>query len=253
MSLNSKDPGISKFAIPRIDEIINILVNSSFNSDLIFHGGDLSPATLFDAYRSGLFPMPLDDGKLGWFCPQRRGILQILPQIDGEFPFRVSRSLRNSIGKFTYSVDLAFREVIANCADPQRPGTWITEEIKDAYTRLHELGWAHSFEVWTGDGENKDLVGGLYGVAIGGLFAGESMFHKQTDASKAALFVLVSKMADQGGALIDLQWLTDHLASLGGKEITGIEYLQMLEDVISLPLPRIFKESYSGPVEIKLP
>ncbi|TAN29682.1 MAG: leucyl/phenylalanyl-tRNA--protein transferase [Actinomycetota bacterium] len=231
---------------------MDILVNSNFNSDMIFRGGDLSPATLLDAYRSGLFPMPLEGSKLGWFCPQWRGIfLTAAGNIDGN-PCKISRSLRKSLSRFTYSMNLAFREVISNCANPQRPDAWITPDIQDAYIRLHEMGWAHSFEAWTGQGSEKELAGGLYGVAIGGLFAGESMFHKETDASKAALVVLASKMIEQGGLLIDTQWMTRHLESLGGIAIPRMEYLQLLDEAITLPLPGIFQQRYSGQIQFKI-
>ena len=129
-------------------------------------GADLEPGTLLAAYRSGLFPMPVDGGVVAWWSPDPRGVLPL----DG---LKVSRSLRQAVGRFEVSVDRAFPAVIEACADPTRPHGWINEPIVAAYTRLHELGWAHSIEVWEGD----DLVGGLYGVAVGGLFAGESMFH----------------------------------------------------------------------------
>ena len=252
MSLNPKDPGFSKFAVPQIAELIDILVSSNFNSDIIFQGGDLSPATLLAAYRSGLFPMPIEGDKLGWFCPQRRGTFLVgTPNMSG-IPYHVSRSLRKSINGFSYSINLAFRDVISNCANPQRPGSWITPVIQDAYIRLHELGWAHSFEVWTGQRAQKELVGGLYGVAIGGLFAGESMFHKRSDASKAALAVLISTMTEQGGTLIDTQWMTPHLQSLGGVTIPRMEYLQLLDEAVSLPLPEIFEKGHGRKIDFKI-
>ena len=252
MSLNPRDPGFSKFAVPQIAELIDILVSSNFNSDIIFQGGDLSPATLLAAYRSGLFPMPLEGSKLGWFCPKWRGTFLANTRNMGSIPYQISRSLRKSINRFTYSMDLAFRDVISNCANPQRPGSWITPVIQDAYIRLHELGWAHSFEVWIGQGAQKELVGGLYGVAIGGLFAGESMFHKRSDASKAALAVLISTMLEQGGTLIDTQWMTRHLESLGGLAIPRMEYLHLLDEAISLPLPEIFEKGQGRQIDFKI-
>ncbi len=233
-------------------EMINILANSNFSSDLIFHGGDLSPATLLDAYRSGLFPMPLENRNLGWFCPAQRGIFITVRGQDGSLPTHVSRSLRKSIDRFSFSVNLAFDQVISSCANPERTGSWITAEIKDAYIRLHKMGWAHSFEVWTEKAEGRELAGGLYGVAIGGLFAGESMFHNAADASKAALIALMSKMVEQGGILIDTQWNTNHLSSMGAVTIPRIEYLGLLEEALSLPCPEIFAEPNRGPIELNL-
>ena len=167
-------------------------------------GADLEPGTLLAAYRSGLFPMPVDGGVVAWWSPEPRGILPL----DG---LRVSRSLRQAAGRHEVSVDRAFPAVIAACADPTRPHGWINRQVIEAYTRLHELGWAHSVEVWSGD----ELVGGLYGVAVGGLFAGESMFHRSRDASKVALVHLVGLLQDDERRLLDVQWTTPHLASLG--------------------------------------
>ena len=152
--------------------------------DLVAVGADLAPGTLLAAYRTGLFPMPDPDVGLGWWSPVRRGVLRL-----GDL--RVTRSLRQSARRFEVRVDTAFAEVIAGCADPSRPQGWIDDDIAAAYLELHRLGWAHSVECWEAD----VLVGGLYGVAIGGLFAGESMFHRQRDASKVALMGLVSLLS----------------------------------------------------------
>ncbi|WP_240770286.1 leucyl/phenylalanyl-tRNA--protein transferase [Nocardioides sp. GY 10127] len=198
--------------------------------DLVGIGADLEPATLLLAYRSGLFPMP--SGSPGdpmyWFCPVQRGVLPLAG-------FRASRSLRRSARTFETRVDTAFEQVVRACGDPSRPHGWIDEDIVGAYTRLHELGWAHSVETWR-DGE---LVGGLYGLAIGGLFAGESMFHTATDASKVALMRLVELLSDEHAEdrLIDVQWRTDHLASLGIVEIPRADYLDRLPGALALPLP----------------
>jgi len=195
-------------------------------TDLIGVGADLEPGTLIAAYRSGIFPMDvtLDDGTavLGWWSPDPRGI------IDFE-RFRPSRSLRKSARRFTTTCNQDFAAVMRGCADPERSSGWITEEFIDAYTRLHELGWAHSIEVWNRAGE---LVGGLYGVRIGGLFAGESMFHKESDASKVALWRLIDDLrAADGPQLLDVQWATEHLRSLGAVEIPRTEYLERLASV----------------------
>jgi leucyl/phenylalanyl-tRNA--protein transferase len=206
--------------------------------DLITFGADLAPGTLLRAYAAGLFPMPaLDprvasrDEPMGWWSPDPRGILPL----DG---LRVSRSLRQSARKYEIRVDTAFADVVAGCADPARDGSWITGAIKAAYTELHRLGWAHSVEAWR-DGE---LSGGLYGVAIGGLFAGESMFSRGRDASKVALIGLVELLCDEyaGGRLLDTQWQTDHLATLGVVEVPRRVYLDRLHRAVELPLPAAF-------------
>lgn len=200
----------------------------------VFVGGDLEPETLLTAYRSGLFPMRQSSGELTWWSPDPRGVLTV----DG---FHVADSLRRSSKRFEIRVDTAFAEVIHACADrKQEEYDWITDEIEAAYGELHRLGWAHSVEAWR-DGE---LVGGLYGVCVGGLFGGESMFHRERDASKAALVGLIELLRDdgRGGAerLVDLQWLTPHLASLGGVQIARSEYLERLEQALALPPPRGF-------------
>lgn len=185
-------------------------------------GADLEPATLIHAYQSGLFPMPADDhGLIGWWSPPERGVLDFAD-------LRMSRSLRRSCRRYDVSINVAFDDVIERCASLRREGAWISPAIVDAYRRLHELGWAHSVETWR-DGE---LVGGLYGVQIGGLFAGESMFHTATDASKVALVGLVSGLATIGASLLDVQWHTDHLATLGVQEITRGAYLERLKRAI---------------------
>lgn len=185
--------------------------------DLVAVGGELDPATVLDGYRKGLFPMHVD-GVLGWWSPARRGVM--VPA-----GLRVSRSLRRSVRRYRISFDSAFDDVVAACADPSRPHGWIGPEIQSAYRRLHRLGWAHSVETWDDSGR---LVGGLYGIAIGGLFAGESMFHRATDASKVALVALAHQMIRSGMELIDVQWVTDHLAALGAVEVMRAEYLDRL-------------------------
>jgi leucyl/phenylalanyl-tRNA--protein transferase len=193
-------------------------------------GADLQPGTLLSAYRSGIFPMPVDGGVLAWWSPDPRGIIPL----DG---LRVSRSLRRSLDRFELSVDRAFPSVIAACADPARPHGWITGEIEAAYTLLHQLGWAHSVEAW----EGGVLVGGLYGVAIGGFFAGESMFHRRSDASKVTLVHLAGLLRAGGATLLDVQWCTPHLASLGAVEIGRTTYLERLGAALETPLPEPFR------------
>jgi leucyl/phenylalanyl-tRNA--protein transferase len=146
---------------------------------------------------------------------------------------RVSRSLRRSVRRFELRVDTACAEVIDACADPSRPAGWIDDQIRTAYLRLHELGWVHSVETWR-DGR---LVGGLYGVSVGGLFAGESMFHHETDASKAALVGLVELLHDGEDRLVDTQWQTPHLASLGVDQMARADYLALLPEVLGAPPP----------------
>jgi leucyl/phenylalanyl-tRNA--protein transferase len=200
-------------------------------------GADLEPGTLLAAYRSGMFPMPTHlGGPIAWWSPDPRGILPL----DG---LRVSRSLRQSCRRYLTTVDEAFGRVIRACAEPSRDGRWITAEIIEAYCRLHELGWAHSVEVWTQDGE---LAGGLYGVAIGGFFAGESMFHWQRDASKVALVRLVKILRQGGAELLDVQWTTDHLCSLGAVDVPRRDYLRRLAHAIALDVDPFAGESLAA-------
>jgi leucyl/phenylalanyl-tRNA--protein transferase len=196
-------------------------------------GADLEPGTLLAAYRNGIFPMPVsveaDEELLVWWSPDPRGVLPL----DG---LRVSRSLRRSCARFEVRVDTAFEAVVDGCADPGRAGRWITPAIRDAYVQLHRLGWAHSVETWDEDG----LAGGLYGVASGGLFAGESMFHRRTDASKVALAGLVDRLRDGDAAVLDVQWVTPHLATLGAVEVPRTEYLRRVAEALERPLPPVF-------------
>jgi leucyl/phenylalanyl-tRNA---protein transferase len=198
--------------------------------ELVGRGADLAPGTLLAAYRRGIFPMPEDGVRepMHWYSPVRRGIVPL----DG---LVVSRSLRRSMRDFEVRVDSAFDEVVAGCADPSRDSGWITGSIAAAYGELRRLGWAHSVEVW----REGELVGGLYGVSIGGLFAGESMFHRVRDASKAALVGLVGLLRDEHAEqrLLDVQWVTPHLATLGAREVTRATYLGLLERALDLPAP----------------
>lgn len=194
---------------------------------MIAVGADLEPGTLLAAYRKGLFPMP-DPGarrrqRIVWFSPNPRGILPL----DG---LRVSRSLRRSLRRYDVRRDTCFRAVMEACADPKRPGAWITPAFVDAYSRLHELGFAHSFEAFNDDG---DLVGGLYGVRIERFFAGEAMFHHAVDASKVALVRLVEWLREIGCELLDVQWTTPHLESLGAIAIPRDDYLRRLQRAIT--------------------
>jgi leucyl/phenylalanyl-tRNA---protein transferase len=203
------------------------------DDDLVGVGADLEPGTLLAAYRRGLFPMPVGGRRspMAWWSPVSRGVLRL-------DRLRVSRSLRRSVRRFEIRVDTRFAEVVEACADPRRPGAWIDDRIAAAYLRLHELGWAHSVEAW----QDGRLAGGLYGVAIGGLFAGESMFHRVTDASKVALVGLVDLLSDEHAddRLIDVQWVTPHLASLGVEALPRLEYLRVLPRLFTVPEPTVF-------------
>ena len=189
--------------------------------DLVALGADLEPGTLLAAYRGGLFPMPNDPdkkrSKLAWYSPDPRGVLPL----DN---LKVSKSLRRSMRRYTITRDQAFESVMTACGDPDRDGRWITTEFIRAYTTMFEMGWAHSVEAWDGD----QLVGGLYGLRIDGLFAGEAMFHTATDASKVALVELVEWLRNTDAQLLDVQWATPHLAGLGVVEVPRTEYLRRL-------------------------
>ena len=193
--------------------------------DLWALGADIEPGTLLAAYRLGLFPMPIGP-RIGWFSPGRRAIVPLEP-------YAPSRSLRRASRRYEIRVDTSFSEVVVGCARPGDPRSWIDPGIVAAYEHLLELGWAHSVEAWDADG----LAGGIYGVAIGGLFAAESMFHARTDASKAAFAALVERLreaGDRGRRLLDVQWLTPHLETLGAQEITRAEYRRRLADALAL-------------------
>lgn len=190
--------------------------------DLVALGADLQPGTLLAAYRSGLFPMPVDPerkrSKIAWYSPDPRGVLPL----DG---LKISKSLRRSQRRYHVTMNTAFEQVMWACADPRREGRWITPEFVQSYTDMFELGWAHSFEVWDDEGE---LVGGAYGLRIDAFFAGEAMFHTATDASKVALVELVDWLNSTGAELLDVQWATPHLESLGVIEIARSDYLRRL-------------------------
>jgi leucyl/phenylalanyl-tRNA--protein transferase len=188
--------------------------------DIVGFGADLEPDTLIGAYRSGIFPMPIEipEPRLAWWSPDPRGILPL-------DELRVTRSLKQSVKRYQVRVDTCFVDVIGQCANLERPSGWISQAFIDAYTKLHELGWAHSVEAFDREGT---LAGGLYGVRINGLFAGESMFQVQRDASKVALVALVDLMRESRMTLLDVQWRTDHLASLGVIDVSRATYLARL-------------------------
>jgi leucyl/phenylalanyl-tRNA--protein transferase len=179
--------------------------------------------TILSAYRAGLFPMGLGDGggaPIGWWAPALRGVL--LPG-----SLRISRSLRRSLRRYTHSIDRDFAGVVDGCADPDREGAWISPRMREVYLRLHAAGWARSIEVWDADG---GLAGGLFGIDLGHLFIGESMFHRSTDASKVAVVRLAEMLTERCGEdwTVDVQWSTPHLESLGVSELSGLDYLVRL-------------------------
>jgi leucyl/phenylalanyl-tRNA--protein transferase len=198
-----------------------IAVSREFNADLVLA-----------AYSGGVFPMPVRSRVMGWYSPLKRAIIPL----DG---LRVSRSLRKMRPRYEIRVDFDFDAVLEGCADPSRAGGWIDSRIRRVYGQLHRSGWVHTVEAWTPEGQ---LAGGLYGVSVGGLFAGESMFHRSDigrDSSKVALVALVDYLRTAGGddRLLDVQWQTPHLASLGAVEVSRPEYLARLERAIRLPAP----------------
>ena len=184
---------------------------------------------MIDAYRRGVFPMgaPERPDLISWWSPDPRGILPL----DG---LRVTRSMRRSAKRFEVRVNTCFTRVVRACADPSRGDGWITSAFIDSYTRLHELGWAHSIEVFDRSGR---LAGGLYGVRVDGFFSGESMFHVERDASKVALMALVDLMRSTGMTLFDVQWSSNHLASLGVINIPRSDYLSRLANAVSIAVP----------------
>jgi leucyl/phenylalanyl-tRNA---protein transferase len=184
----------------------------------------IDPELLLQGYRLGVFPMAMEDGSIQWFSPDPRAIL---PLEDFHVPHALQRVVRKKV--FETTMNNAFSKVIQACA--QREDTWINLEIIESYTRLHQLGYAHSVEAW----KEGTLAGGLYGVAVGGAFFGESMFHHVTNASKIALVALVEHLHARKFALLDTQWLTPHLQQFGGTEISREHYLRLLRRAIELP------------------
>lgn len=184
----------------------------------------IDPEVLLQGYRLGVFPMAMDDGEIEWFSPDPRAILPL----DGfHIPHTLERVVRK--GSFEIRINTSFAEVMQQCA--RRPETWINEEIVESYSRLNQLGHAHSVESW----QDGALAGGLYGVAIGGAFFGESMFHHVRDASKIALLALAERLRERRFTLLDTQWLTPHLAKFGAIEIPRPEYLHLLNSAANLP------------------
>lgn len=213
------EPGAPRWALPDVRGLPT-------GRELVAVGADLAPGTLLAGYRHALFAMP-DEGLLGWWSPDPRGVLH-------PADVHVGRSLRRELRSFEVSVDTRFAAVVGACADPRRAHGWISPEYAASYAALHSLGWAHSIEVWDAEGA---LVGGLFGVEVGGLFAAESKFHRADHASKVAVVALADLLAADGqpDRLIDVQWSTPHLASLGVVEVDREEYLDLLARALLLP------------------
>ncbi len=213
--------GRSRWLLPDPGELARSGDVEADEAGLVGMGADLAVETLVDAYRRGIFPWPHTGMPLPWFSPDPRAVL---------WPSRVhvSRSLRQRLRRSGWSttVDAAFGEVVAACAKRPGEGTWINRRMRDAYARLHRLGWAHSLEVWDGD----VLVGGLYGVRVGACFSGESMFRRRTDASKVALVDLCRRWEEAGGTIIDVQLPTEHLSSMGAVEVERSQFLARLAE-----------------------
>ena len=196
--------------------------------DIIEFGGDMTVENLSKAYRNGIFPWHIDGLPLPWFCPARRAILEFSA-------LHIPRTLRKEYRKtdFTFTIDKDFRAVVENCAKAKRThesGTWITKNFVEAYTKFHHAGEAHSVEVWNSFG---NIVGGLYGVDAGGVFCGESMFFKRSNASKFALLFLIEHLKKCGATWLDTQVMTPHFEVLGAKEINRREFLDKLEETQS--------------------
>jgi leucyl/phenylalanyl-tRNA--protein transferase len=204
-----------------------LLADFADETGLVAIGGDLRPERLLQAYRSGIFPWYDEHEPICWWSPDPRAIFEL----DG---LHVSRRLRRTLrsGCFTVTVNRDFAGVIRGCAEGREGGTWITPEMIRAYEELHRLGYAHSVEAWHDD----ELAGGIYGVAIGGFFAGESMFTRHRDASKVALVHLVERLLKKGFLLFDIQFLTEHTSRLGAVEIPRAEYLARLRKAIAAPV-----------------
>lgn len=198
------------------------------SSEVVAVSRSLPAAVVLAAYRRGIFPWPVSSRVIPWVSPDPRAIFRL------DEPPHWSRSLRRTLRSalFTVTVNRAFHDVVSSCGRFREEGTWITPEVRAAYGSLHEMGWAHSVEVWAGD--DGSLVGGLYGIAIGGVFAGESMFHRRTDASKVAFAHVAERCRERGFALFDVQVLTDHLASLGCVAIPRAEFLDRLDGALAL-------------------
>jgi leucyl/phenylalanyl-tRNA--protein transferase len=211
-------------------------------NDIVAVGLDLSPKTLLQAYAQGVFPWPSEGMPLLWYCPKRRGVLEFS---ELHIPNRLKQYLKKSGWQFT--CNRAFEQVIDACSERGDEGTWITAEMKSAYLEMHRLGHAHSVEVWQG----KELIGGLYGVDVAGYFAGESMFHRADNASKAALLFVIALQKNQNREFMDIQVLTPHMEALGAKEISRTQFKKKLAALKELPGEALSPFRDSGPFYYK--
>ncbi|HAY82788.1 MAG TPA: leucyl/phenylalanyl-tRNA--protein transferase [Planctomycetaceae bacterium] len=207
-------------------------ISSADEDGLLMFGGELAPEWLLEAYSHGIFPWPIVDQHLellAWFSPDPRAVLEL---DDLYVSKRLARRIRS--GQSQVTINTAFPQVIAGCAAPRsyESGTWVTDDLIAAYCQMHDLGHAHSVEVWQDD----QLVGGLYGIAIGGMFAGESMFHRQRDASKVALYFLVRHLKQRGFSLLDIQQTTSHSQRMGSTELPRAVFLQRVAQAIADPV-----------------
>ncbi|MDQ2747239.1 MAG: leucyl/phenylalanyl-tRNA--protein transferase [Acidobacteriota bacterium] len=222
------------FPNPRLHEFTEWVSFGDFfynARDIIGFGGEMTVANLRSAYRAGIFPWGIENLPLPWFCPESRAVLEFS---DLHVPKSLQKERRKT--DFTFTLDKDFRAVIESCSNVERShekGTWITEEFVEAYCRFHAAGDAHSVEVWAANG---DLVGGLYGVDAGGVFCGESMFHRRSNASKMALLFLIEHLQTRGAAWLDVQVMTPHFEVLGAKEIHRAKFLDRLETTQKLNL-----------------
>lgn len=225
----SSNPEWKERALDSIYYFPDVLEVDPKNGDLITIGADLDVSTLLNAYSRGLFPMHIDienngsKNTIGWFSPVKRAIIPL-------DKLRVTRSMKKSYKKYECRIDSCFEEMMRLCMTVPRENGWIDEEFVQAYIELHKQGYAHSVETFL-DGE---LVGGLYGVSIAGFFAGESMVHTKRDASKVALMHLVEKLKETKCELLDAQWMTAHLATLGTIEVTRSKYMELLDSALKV-------------------
>lgn len=224
-TVNFPDP--RTYAFPEWVEIGDWLYRSS---GVVAFGVPLTRASVVTAYRQGIFPWFIEGTPLPWYCPEQRAILEF-DQL--QVPRSLAKERRRN--RFTFTIDKAFRDVIEACSRARRPmqsgSTWITRDFIRVYSEVHEMGMAHSVEVWD---EHGELVGGLYGVDAGGVFCGESMFYSEPNASKLALLFLIDHMRSRGATWLDVQVMTPHMQALGAKEIPRREFLNKLEQTQKL-------------------
>ena len=229
----------SEFPNPQTHDFPGWILDGEYfydGRDIVSLGNELTVGNLRDAYNNGIFPWQIDGMPLPWYCPAKRAVLEF-SELD--IPRSLQKEQRKA--KFSYTIDKAFRKVMENCSKVRRPdqrGTWITPEFIEAYTELHKSGMAHSVEVWDETGE---LVGGLYGVDAGGVFCGESMFHKVSNASKLGLMFLIDQLRERGATWLDAQVMTPHMKALGAKEIGRREFLVKMKETQTLRL-KLFDE-----------